>query len=119
MAPTSLRTFLLLSVTSSLPLLASAYSIKDDYTGNNYADFFNMFNFETMDDPTGGYVDYVSEKDAWDNGLIGNGGNIYLGVDHTNDASGRGRMSTRITSKASYDINTLFVADIAYMVSAD
>ncbi|KAK5993529.1 putative endo-1,3(4)-beta-glucanase [Cladobotryum mycophilum] len=94
---------------------ANAYSLKDDYTGNNYANFFNNFDFWTAGDPTNGYVDYVSQSDAWKYGLIGNGGNIYLGVDHVNVASGRGRRSVRLTSNKAYNPGTLFVADIAYM----
>ncbi|KAH3950427.1 hypothetical protein HBI56_233500 [Parastagonospora nodorum] len=92
-----------------------AYNLKDDYTRNGYADFFDDFNFWTDGDPTNGTVDYVDQQSAWNNGLIGNGGNIYLGVDHANVASGRGRKSVRLTSKATYNPGTLIVADITHM----
>ncbi|KAF4335377.1 Concanavalin A-like lectin glucanases superfamily [Fusarium beomiforme] len=94
---------------------ACAYTLKTDYTGDNYADFFNKFSFWTSSDPTNGYVDYVDQATSLSNGLIGTGGNIYIGVDHTNVASGRGRKSVRLTSTESYDVNTLFVVDIAHM----
>lgn len=100
-----------------LPILARSYTLKDDYTGNNYEDFFNKFGFWTGDDLTNGYVDYVSAADAWSNGLLGNGGNIYLGVDHVNVAGGHGRESVRLTSNAAYDAGSLFVVDVAHMVS--
>lgn len=100
----------------ALPCLAKGYSLANDYTGNNYADFFGKFTFWTDADPTNGYVDYVSQDDAWSDGLIGNGGNIYLGVDTTNVASGSGRKSVRLTSTDTYNPGTLFVADIAHMV---
>jgi hypothetical protein len=93
-----------------------AYNLKDDYTRNGYADFFDDFSFWTDGDPTNGTVDYVDQQSAWNNGLIGNGGNIYLGVDHANVASGRGRKSVRLTSKATYNPGTLVVADIDHMV---
>jgi hypothetical protein len=106
-------------VLASVLLSASAYSytLKDDYTKNNFANFFGASDFWTAEDPTHGYVDYVNQQDAWSNGLIGNGGNIYLGVDHKNVASGRGRKSVRLTSKPTYSPGTLFVADIADMVN--
>jgi hypothetical protein len=100
-----------------LPILARSYTLKDDLTDDNYEDFFNKFGFWTGDDPTNGYVDYVSADDAWSNGLLGNGGNIYLGVDHVNVAGGSGRKSVRLTSNAAYDAGSLFVVDVPHMVS--
>lgn len=101
---------------ASLMVTTHAYSLKDDFTKNGYASFFGDFDFWTNDDPTHGYVDYVNEKSAWNHGLIGNGGNIYLGADHTDVASGRGRRAVRLTSKATYSPGTLIVADIVHMV---
>ncbi|KAJ5577981.1 uncharacterized protein N7459_006945 [Penicillium hispanicum] len=102
-------------VALGLPVVARAYSLKDDYTGNGYADFFSKFSFWTTADPTDGFVDYVDENTAWSEGLIGNGGNIYIGVDNKNVADDSGRKSIRLTSTASYDPNTLFVANISHM----
>jgi hypothetical protein len=109
--------FILVLAMYCLPILARSYTLKDDFTGNNYKDFFNKFGLWTGDDPTNGYVDYVSAADAWSNGLLGNGGNIYLGVDHVNVAGGRGRKSVRLTSNAAYDAGSLFVVDVPHMVS--
>lgn len=108
---------LLLLLTFFLPTLTSAtYILKDDYTASSYAEFFDKFTFWTDEDPTEGYVDYVSEQDAWEHGLIGNGGHIYLGVDHENLAWGRGRKSVRLTSKEAYDSGMVVVADVMHMV---
>jgi hypothetical protein len=68
--------------------------LKDDYTSNGYQDFFSKFSFWTSNGPNGGLADDVDEGVAWANGLIGNGGNIYLGVDRTNKwAMKAGRVS--------------------------
>ncbi|EAW12297.1 glycoside hydrolase family 16 protein [Aspergillus clavatus NRRL 1] len=99
----------------ALPTLVHAYTLKDDYTGNNYQDFFNKFSFWTGPDPTEGLVDYVNLDSAWDNGLIGNGGNIYLGVDHTNKVGNEGRKSVRLTGNIAYNPGILLVADITHM----
>ncbi|RAL15908.1 uncharacterized protein BO97DRAFT_458901 [Aspergillus homomorphus CBS 101889] len=97
------------------PAFTQAYTLKDNYMANNYQDFFNKFTFWTGADPTKGLVDYVDEASAWNNGLIGNGGNIYLGVDNTNKVGDEGRKSVRLTGKTAYGPGTLIVADIAYM----
>ncbi|PYH98009.1 hypothetical protein BO71DRAFT_438425 [Aspergillus ellipticus CBS 707.79] len=77
-------TFVIATSLLAFPDFSRGYLLRDDYTQNNYAEFFSKFGFWTASDPTNGLVNYVSESAAWANGLIGNGGNIYLGVDHTN-----------------------------------
>ncbi|KAI4208809.1 MAG: hypothetical protein LQ349_009618, partial [Xanthoria aureola] len=63
-------------------------------------------------DPTQGYVDYV---DGTSSGLFSqSGGSVKLSVDSSNVASGRGRKSVRLTSKASYN-HALIVIDIGHM----
>ncbi|KAL8724167.1 MAG: hypothetical protein Q9166_008106, partial [cf. Caloplaca sp. 2 TL-2023] len=63
-------------------------------------------------DPTAGYVDYV---DGSSSGLFSeNGGSVRLSVDSSNVASGRGRQSVRLTSKASYN-HGLIVIDVGHM----
>ncbi|KAL8756893.1 MAG: hypothetical protein Q9199_002620 [Rusavskia elegans] len=63
-------------------------------------------------DPTEGYVDYV---DGTSSGLFSqSGGKVKLSVDSTNVASGRGRKSVRLTSKASYN-HALIVIDVGHM----
>ncbi|KAI4179146.1 MAG: hypothetical protein L6R41_008008 [Letrouitia leprolyta] len=90
----------------------ATYHLKDDYSGAN---FFNMFDFNTFDDPTHGYVNYVDQGTAASQGLFSvNGGQVTFGVDHTNIASGRGRNSIRLTSKAQYT-HALVVLDLAHM----
>nr|ADK55597.1 beta-1,3-1,4-glucanase [Paecilomyces sp. 'thermophila'] len=93
--------------------LAAAYHLVDDYGRGN--GFFDKFNFFTGDDPTHGYVDYVSRDVAAGAGLIGErDGRTYMGVDFTNPASGRGRRSVRLESKNTYE-HGLIVIDLAHM----
>lgn len=90
----------------------AAYSLKDDYSGDNFA---GMFSFDTEDDPTHGYVNFVDQNTAQSQGLYSvNNGVVTLGVDHTNVASGRGRNSIRVTSNAQYN-HGLVVLDLAHM----
>ncbi len=68
-----------------------------------------------MDDPTHGYVNYVDQGTAQNRGLIDkSNGAVVMRVDSSNVASGRGRDSVRITSKASYN-HALMVVDLAHM----
>ena len=68
-----------------------------------------------MDDPTHGYVNYVDQNTAQSNGLYSvQNGQVIIGVDHQNKASGRGRDSVRLTSNAAYT-HGLVVVDIAHM----
>ncbi|KAK5941192.1 hypothetical protein PMZ80_006469 [Knufia obscura] len=90
----------------------AAYTLKDDYSGSN---FFSMFDFFTDEDPTHGYVDYIAQSAAQSAGLINtNNGQAYMGVDATNVASGRGRKSVRLTSKAMYN-QALIILDLEHM----
>ncbi|KAL8839506.1 MAG: hypothetical protein Q9170_001729 [Blastenia crenularia] len=87
----------------------AAYSLQDDYSGSN---FLSGFTFFTDADPTAGYVDYV---DGQSSGLFSqSSGSVKLSVDSSNVASGRGRQSVRLTSKASYN-HALIVIDIGHM----
>ncbi|KAL8791250.1 MAG: hypothetical protein Q9213_000207 [Squamulea squamosa] len=71
-----------------------------------------LLSVPTDADPTEGYVDYV---DGTSSGLFSqSGGSVRLSVDSTNVASGRGRQSVRLTSRASYN-HALIVIDIAHM----
>ncbi len=66
-------------------------------------------------DPTNGYVHYVDQGTAQNKGLINTNNNqVYIGVDHTNVASGSGRDSVRIVSNKSYN-HGLFILDLAHM----
>ena len=93
----------------------AAYTVVDDYTPN---DFANKFNFFTGNDPTNGYVNYVDYGTASSSGLYNVKNNqVYIGVDSTNTATGRGRNSVRIESKRSYQ-HGLIVLDLAHMPSS-
>ncbi|KAK5073328.1 hypothetical protein LTR24_010349 [Lithohypha guttulata] len=100
----------------TLPLMATtalaAYSMVDDYEPDNFADKFNFF---SGNDPTNGYVNYVDYNTAQSSGLYNDNNNqVYIGVDHNNTATGRGRDSVRIESKASYQ-HGLIIVDLAHM----
>lgn len=72
-------------------------------------------NPEKGNDPTHGYVNYVDQGTAQGQGLIGQrDGKIYIGVDHTNIASGRGRNSIRLESKNRYT-RGLVLLDLQHM----
>ncbi|MCJ1361263.1 hypothetical protein MMC16_000361 [Acarospora aff. strigata] len=93
-------------------LSIAGYVLQDDYSPNN---FFDMFDFFTGRDPTNGYVTYVDRGTAQNTGLISNNnGRAYMGVDHTNIASGSGRASVRLTSKKSYN-HGLIIVDFAHV----
>lgn len=66
-------------------------------------------------DPTNGYVNYISYDAAQSEGLYKlQNGAVYMGVDSTNTASGRGRDSIRISSKKTYS-HGLVILDLAHM----
>ena len=117
----------LLSFAGLVSLTTAGYVIEDDYEPSS---FFGMFDFFTVGsilpsprysahskqgtDPTGGYVTYVDQSTAQSQGLINTNGPVYMGVDHTNIASGSGRSSVRLTSKKSYN-HGLIILDVAHM----
>ncbi|KAI4235990.1 MAG: hypothetical protein LQ349_002824 [Xanthoria aureola] len=102
----------LLFASGLIQLTFAAYSVKDDYSTNRFLD---MFNFDTFDDPTHGYVNYVDRATADSQDLYNvSNGQVTWGVDHVNVASGRGRNSIRLTSKAQYT-HGLVILDLAHM----
>ena len=52
---------------SPAPTAPGKYVLKEDFSG---ADFFDHFQFETFDDPTHGYVNYVDAATAKQKSLI-------------------------------------------------
>ena len=102
----------LLSIAGFVNLCIAGYTLEDDFTAST---FFSLFNFTTENDPTGGYVNYVSQSEAQGAGMINtNNGQVYMGVDHNNVASGRGRSSLRLESFKTYN-HALVVLDLANM----
>ncbi len=93
--------------------LADGYRLQYNMTG---ASFFDYFDFFTDDDPTHGYVNYVSRDQAQSEGLIKPlpNGAVYIGTDMSNVASGRGRNSVRLQSKKSWT-GGLFIMDLSHM----
>ncbi|KAI9812461.1 MAG: hypothetical protein M1827_004692 [Pycnora praestabilis] len=105
-----LQTFVICATLINLSI--AGYTLEDDYEPSN---FFSKFDFFTSSDPTNGYVTYVDQGTASSEGLITTASDsVYIGVDHTNVASGSGRSSVRLTSTKSYS-HGLIIADIAHM----
>ncbi|KIW98599.1 uncharacterized protein Z519_00260 [Cladophialophora bantiana CBS 173.52] len=101
---------------TTLAVLASAasaaYLLEDDYSSSSFAD---MFDFFTGNDPTNGYVNYISYDQATSSGLYqADNGTVYMGVDSTNVASGRGRDSIRLSTKKTYN-HGLVILDLEHM----
>jgi len=91
---------------------AHAYSLQSNFSGAN---FFDNFNFWTGDDPTHGYVNFVSYSQAQSEGLIYAGPDkVIIGSDDWSVSSGRGRDSIRITSNEAWN-SGLFVLDAVNM----
>ncbi|KAJ5921700.1 CAZyme family GH16 [Penicillium verhagenii] len=91
----------------------AAYTLLDDYGTDE--SFFNKFDFYTSTDPTNGYVNYVDNSTATSDGLVSaSGSSVYIGVDHTNVASGNGRNSVRLTSTNTYN-EGLVILDLEHM----
>ncbi|KAI4112052.1 MAG: hypothetical protein LQ339_000059 [Xanthoria mediterranea] len=104
----------LLFASGLIQLTFAAYSVKDDYSTERFLDMFN-FDTDQFDDPTHGYVNYVDRATADSQDLYNvSNGQVTWGVDHVNIASGRGRNSIRLTSKAQYT-HGLVILDLAHM----
>ncbi|KAL6250666.1 hypothetical protein RBB50_002969 [Rhinocladiella similis] len=102
----------LMALAGLISLSTAGYVLEDDYSGDQ---FFSMFDFFTDRDPTNGYVTYVDHTTAQSNNLISTtNGSIYMGVDHSNVASGLGRNSVRLTSTKSYT-HGLIILDLNHM----
>ncbi|KAH8817309.1 glycoside hydrolase family 16 protein [Xylogone sp. PMI_703] len=100
------------NLTHLVHLESRAYGLVDRYDSSN---FFNDFGFWTGGDPTHGFVDYLSQDDAWSAGIINlNNNQVYLGVDYWTWMPPNGRASVRLTSNKAYT-HGLFIADIQHM----
>ncbi|MCJ1354549.1 MAG: hypothetical protein MMC33_004538 [Icmadophila ericetorum] len=107
-------------VLSSISALAAAqtYNLVDNY---DYTNWLQMMSVQNITDLTGGYVTYVTEATALQNGYINFLGNqVYLGVDYTDvlDPNGPGRNSVRLLSNNAYE-NGLIIGDFAHMPGSD
>jgi hypothetical protein len=91
----------------------SPYELQIEYKGDTFFDGFTFFN---APDPTHGYVQYVTRDTATSSGLasITPTGQARMAVDNSSIASGAGRFSVRIQSKAAYN-GGLFILDSEHM----
>ena len=105
-----------LTVVLSLVLIQStfaAYSLVEEYKGENFFDGFNLVNWN--EDST--FTDFVMDyNDAYSMGLINTSSTqTYIGVDHTNKVNGnQGRKSIQIMSKKNWT-EALWIGDIQHM----
>jgi len=92
---------------------AAQYALVDKFDHTN---FFSSFDFFDGDDPTHGFVQYASARNANAHGLAGYGPNnmVYLGVDYKTANPAAGRASVRVSSRKTYT-QGLFLADIEHM----
>ncbi|GHJ86773.1 hypothetical protein NliqN6_3175 [Naganishia liquefaciens] len=105
-------TLLLVSGLGLSSAMAQSYKIAKRYVGQSFADEFDYF---TKDDPTNGYVNYVSLEEATSKGMVSyNGSKFTMGVEATSTATGRGRDSVRITSKAKFN-DGIYILDLEHM----
>lgn len=92
-----------------------SYQLDTEYSG---ASFFDEWDFFTGTDPSEGFVTYVDQKTANNDGLayVDGDGIAHMGVDSTTvlDPSGAGRESVRITTKKNYT-HGLIISDIVNM----
>ncbi|WVF71645.1 hypothetical protein IAT40_006453 [Kwoniella sp. CBS 6097] len=79
-------------------------------------DFYNGFDYFTADDPTAGYVNYVSKSAAQKEGLVDvqSGNTFLMRADSSNIPTGRGRDSIRITSKDQF-ADGVYILDLNHM----
>ncbi|VDB91564.1 unnamed protein product [Peniophora sp. CBMAI 1063] len=94
--------------------LAGTFGLSDSYEGE---DFINDWNFEAIDDPNHGTVNYVSKSTAISQGLVfASGSNFTLRADDTNvvSSSSSGRNSVRIQSPHTYNSHVT-VVNLAHM----
>ncbi|KAF2258363.1 endo-1,3(4)-beta-glucanase-like protein [Lojkania enalia] len=92
----------------------NAYGLIETYDSSNW---LSKFDVQAIADPTHGFVTYVNQQQAQQDGLIANRGNqVYMGVDTRTILSpnGPGRKSVRIQSKRAYN-HALVIADFAHV----
>lgn len=92
-----------------------AYRRTHSVNASTFTDFFSFF---TSSDPTHGFVRYIDEQTARDAGMLRlSEGNIYMSADlktDLNPASGPGRDSVRVGSRAAFT-RGVFVIDLDHI----
>ena len=76
----------------------------------------SFVDFETANDPTGGYVNYVSQDYAQSQGLVSveGDGSVLIRADSSKPATGRGRDSVRLSSKDEF-ADGVYILDVNHM----
>ncbi|KAF7325175.1 GH16 domain-containing protein [Mycena kentingensis (nom. inval.)] len=109
----------LFSLATYPPTSRAAYFPLYDFSGSTFFDGFDFYG--AIDNTTWGNVSYVTAEDAAAESLayINTAGNAILRVDNTSTVLNTGtvqyRKSVRLTSKAAFDVGTLFVVDAVHM----
>jgi hypothetical protein len=107
-----MKALLVLLVLACALVCDGAYTMQYNYSGPT---FFDNWSFYTDNDPTHGYVNYISEAQARTEGLISAvAGKVIIGSDDTKVASGRGRDSIRLNSMKTWNAG-LFLMDLSNM----
>eukprot|EP00915_Cephaloidophora_sp_WS-2016_P005296 GHVH01007009.1.p1 GENE.GHVH01007009.1~~GHVH01007009.1.p1 ORF type:complete len:610 (-),score=64.80 GHVH01007009.1:62-1891(-) len=86
------------------PAQPGEYGVINDFRGQDFLDQ-SQFTWETFNDPTRGYVDYISLTEARQRGMVEVTGNnrTILRSDSTMVGSGRGRKSIRLSSRRTWE----------------
>ncbi|KAF8757092.1 glycoside hydrolase family 16 protein [Rhizoctonia solani] len=118
--------FILLSfpllVTCSLPILSfpgpianfRSFQVREEIIGNK---FYDVFNFQTFNDPTHGRVNYVDQGYAKTNNLTyASESKFVMRADAVNNSKShpRGRDSIRVASKQHYE-DSVLILDLTHM----
>ena len=97
---------------------ARSYSFNQSFSGEN---FFDNFAFYTGDDPTHGFVDFVSYDEATDLNMISydnTTGLVYVGAEYYSYVStydSRGRKAVRLESHYQTSGDVLIIIDLTHM----
>ncbi|WVQ82189.1 hypothetical protein IAT38_004317 [Cryptococcus sp. DSM 104549] len=113
LASTALAQSTTTSADSTHYTASSALKLAKSWSGS---DFYSDWDYFTDDDPTNGYVNYVSKSAGTDAGLVDVQANdvFIMRADSDNVATGRGRDSIRISSKDKF-ADGVYILDLNHM----
>lgn len=91
---------------------AQPYSLSMNISGPH---FFDHFDFFSSSDPTHGFVNYTTRKQAFDLGLVkASDQGVYIGSDFWSVANNSGRASVRLESFKKFN-SGLFIINLDHM----
>ncbi|EPE10453.1 glycoside hydrolase family 16 protein [Ophiostoma piceae UAMH 11346] len=116
--------YLVLCLAVQAAFVAAQYELRRTYNASNFAEKFRFVETALENDPTGGFVNYVSHATAVSKGLFRvldgtsdqGEDQIFIGVDNSTvlPSTSTGRDSLRLEALETIDVG-LLIADIAHM----